>query len=164
MKKIVPSKMAAAKASGALGLSRSRGVFYIQSVDQALSEAAKSGVEFASQVFGVTLDYSEASIEKVEGILSKLHDAAPKAVPRPKEFHKIGFVFGGYIAEVIKRHFGGRWKMECSLYPGQKILTFETSSFDLWPQMKVEKRVENGPEDNVWFYYQSLRVKLQEKT
>jgi hypothetical protein len=136
----------------------------IQSVDQALSEAARSGVEFASQVFGVTLDYSEASIEKVESILSKIYDAAPKTASKPEEFQKIGFVFGGYIGEVIKRHFGGRWKMETSLYPGQKILTFEISGRDLWPQMKVGKRLENGPEDNVWFYYQFLREQFQKKT
>lgn len=135
-----------------------------QSVDQALTEAAKSAVNFARQLFGVTLDYSEASIEKVEGILSKLHDAMPKRPSPPKEVEKVGFIFGGYIAEVIKRHFGGRWKMETSLYPGKKILTFEAASGDLWPQMKVVKRLENGESDNVWIYYQFLREQFQKKT
>ncbi|MFZ1072197.1 MAG: hypothetical protein WAO21_02060 [Verrucomicrobiia bacterium] len=145
----------------------------IQSVDQALSEAAKSGVEYASQTFGVTLDYSEASIEEVEGILSKIYDSIPrgflskltKKAPTPKELDRIGFMFGGYIAEVIKRHFGGRWKMESSLHPGQKVLTFEaTGGGELWPQIKVGKRLQNGPEDNVWHYYQALRERFQKKT
>jgi hypothetical protein len=145
----------------------------IQSVDQALSEAAQSGVEYASQTFGVTLDYSEASIQQVEGILSRIYDSIPrgflakltKKAPTPKDLERIGFMFGGYIGEVIKRHFGGRWKMESSLYQGQKVLTFElVGGGELWPQMKVGKRLQNGPEDNVWHYYQVLRQRFQEQT
>lgn len=31
---------------------------------------------------------------------------------------------------------------------------------EIWPQIKVEKRLRNGPEDNVWHYFQLTVQKL----
>jgi hypothetical protein len=69
-------------------------------------------------------------------------------------------MFGAYIGEVIKRKWGGRWKLKSKMYGDQKVLTFETGDHDLWPHFKVGKRLTSGPEDNVWHYFQILRKEL----
>ena len=145
-----------------------------ESVNETMSEAANSCVEYARQSFGITLDYSDASIEKVESMLSRIYLTIPrgfwskitkKAPPPPKKLEQISLMFGGYIAEVIKRQFGGTWKMESALYPGQTLLTFQAGAGgDMWPHLKVGMRLENGPVDSVWSYYRFLRGKFENKT
>jgi hypothetical protein len=141
----------------------------ITSLDEAMSSAAQSGVEFVQQHFGLKLDRSEASIEIVESVLGKIYDSIPKGFfarlikksPSPQELERIGMMMGGYIAEVIKGRWGGKWKTESSVFPGQQVLTFETAGIDMWPQFKVGKRLTNGPEDSVWHYFQVFRKQLQ---
>jgi len=131
----------------------------INSLDQAMSAAAESAVEQAAS-FGYTLDYSETSIRSVEVILAALHDSIGRDSPPEKEIDRMATMFGAYIGEVIKRKWGGKWKLESAMHPNQKVLTFETGTIDLWPQFKVGKRLTNGPEDNVWHYFQILRKDL----
>jgi uncharacterized protein (DUF302 family) len=130
--------------------------------------AAAAGVEYAQKNFGVTLDYSETSIHRVEDILAKIHAGAPKSLfgrltstaPAPKERERLAMMLGAYLAEVIKRLAGGHWKMESTAFPGQQVLTFETEGGELWPHIKAGKRMTNGSGDNVWDYYQVLREKF----
>jgi hypothetical protein len=144
----------------------------IQSLDELMRNQAQVAVEFSAQVFGVTLDYSEASIEQVEKILGKLYDSIPKETsdsivkksPTPQEIlNKVSMAMGGYIGEVLKRQWGGKWKQNSPLKPDQKLLTLETVGIDVWPHMKVEKRLTNGPEDNVWFYFRALKDHIQKR-
>lgn len=68
----------------------------------------------------------------------------------------MSYTFGAYIAEVIKRNLGGAWSNESELHPGQEIPTFHIGDTrgDIWPQVKVEKRLRHGSEDNVWHCFQ----------
>lgn len=124
---------------------------------------------------GVTLDYSPESIELVEQRLGKLHDAfaaignepsGKLAPPSDYEFRLMSLTYGAYIAEVLKRKHGGTWSYQSSLYRGREILTFHAGAperMEIWPQIKVEKRLRNGPEDNVWHYFQLTLQKLATK-
>lgn len=58
--------------------------------------------------------------------------------------------------------FRGTWSNESALHPGHDIPTFHVGvdRMEIWPQMKVEKRLRNGPEDNVWHYFQLTVQKL----
>jgi hypothetical protein len=131
----------------------------INSLEQAMSAAAESAVEQAA-AFGYALDYSETSIRSVEVILEGLHDSIGRDSPPENEIERMATMFGAYIGEVIKRKWGGRWKLESKMYGDQKVLTFETGDHELWPHFKVGKRLTNGPEDNVWHYFQILRKEL----
>ncbi|SEF33156.1 hypothetical protein ABL840_35185 [Variovorax sp. NFACC27] len=124
---------------------------------------------------GVTLDYSPESIELVEQRLGKLHDAFRKlqdepsgklASPSDYEIRLMSLTYGAYIAEVLKRKHGeGTWSYESRLYAGQEVPTFHVGAnrIEMWPQIKVEKRLRNGPEDNVWHYFQLPLQKLGAK-
>jgi hypothetical protein len=144
----------------------------IQSLDELMRDQAQFAVEYSAQVFGVTLDYSEASIEQVEKMLGKLYDAIPKGTgdsivkksPTPQEIlNKVSMSVGGYIGEVMKRQWGGKWKQNSPLRPDQELLTLEIVGIDVWPHMKVGKRLTNGPEDDVWFYFRALKDHIQKR-
>jgi hypothetical protein len=129
---------------------------------------ALDAVDYAREKFQVELDFSEASIQQVEKILGQLHESLPKGLmskllkkqPSEQEMDALTKMFGGYIAGVMQRLYGGDWKAESQAFPGQEVLTFEVKGRDLWPQFKVGKRIMNGAEDNVWHYYQVVKVKF----
>jgi hypothetical protein len=134
-----------------------------KTMDEAMAATAECAVRMAADA-GIRLDYSNASIEAVEQQLAGLHDqlqasrADPIGNPLPseREFQAMCFYFGTYIAEVIRRTYGGTWSDQSALHPGHAIPTFHVGAnrMEIWPQMKVEKRLRNGPEDNVWHYFQ----------
>jgi hypothetical protein len=112
----------------------------IRSVDDALTAAGVSAVKLAADS-GVTLDYSTESVQVVEGQLSALHKSLSRSVP-DSEVRRMSLMFGGYIAAVIKREHGGTWTTESKVNPGQP--TFHVKGLELWPQVKVEKRLRGG--------------------
>ena len=77
----------------------------------------------------------------------------------------MSYTFGAYIAEVLKRKYGGTWSNESKLHPGQKIQTFHIggNGGEIWPQIKVEKRLRDGEEDNTWHYFQMLAQRLEQR-
>ena len=128
---------------------------------------AEDGVEYAQQTFGVTLDYSEQSVHVVEDILAELHEAA-----KPKGFiakllkqgvseeitDQLGKMLGGYVGEVMRKEWGGEWTLETNAFPGEQVITLQLATGeDVWPHFKVGKRILNGPEDDVWSYFQRLK-------
>jgi len=145
------------------------GTSAFKSMDEAMAATAECAVRMAAEA-GIKLDYSNASIEAVEQQLAGFHDQLqasridPKGNPLPseREFQTLCFYFGTYIAEVLKRTYGGTWSNESALHPGHDIPTFHVGvdRMEIWPQMKVEKRLRNGPEDNVWHYFQLTVQKL----
>jgi hypothetical protein len=135
-----------------------------------MTAGAARAVELAANA-RITLDYSLESIRVVEQQLAGLHDKIPKGFlarlkgkgPSNSEIHLMSMTFGAYIAEVFKRHFGGHWSEENTMQPGTKVPTFHLAANggEIWPQIKVAKRLRNGPEDNVWHYAQVVIEKLQ---
>ena len=124
-----------------------------------MSGGAASAVEFAADA-GIKLDYSLASIKVVEQQLAGLHSQIPAKSPSAQEIRRMSLMFGAYMGEVLKRNYGGSWSKKSALHPGQDILTFHVRGKEVWPHIKAEKRIIDGPEDNVWFYFQTLLKEL----
>jgi hypothetical protein len=111
-------------------------------------------VELAQQVSGVHLDYSVASLERVEAIL---HSFATGGV-EIEQIKATLFGFGCYVGEVFVRHAGATWK---ELPPDDKSLPLLG-----WPLVvalpdgsisnpigKVFKRMEYGEGENLPYFY-----------
>ncbi len=137
-------------------------------VDDVMKVYALDAIDFAKQNFNIDLDYSENSVKSVETILSNLHDAVPKGFiakltqksPSHQQIDQIAKMFGGYIGEIIKKIWGGKWKLESKAFPGQQVITLELKDgADIWPHFKCGKRLTNGPADNVWHYLHFLKDK-----
>ncbi|MGJ7534598.1 MULTISPECIES: hypothetical protein [unclassified Variovorax] len=143
-----------------------------KTMDEAMTAGAARAVELAAAA-GIKLDYSPESVEVVERQLGGLHDTLQKSVQNPvgmappsdREIVVMSFTFGAYIAEVLKRKYGGTWSNQSALYPGREIPTFHVGAnrMEMWPQIKVQKRLQNGAEDNVWHYFQVSVKTLESK-
>jgi hypothetical protein len=122
------------------------------------SAYALDAVDHAKSSANVELDFSEASVDHVEAILTELHDALPKGFiarlfgrgPSNDDILTMSKMYGSYVGEVLRRTHGGEW----ALIDGQVTLTHGEGR--IWPIAKVFKRITNGSEDNVAVYYKVL--------
>jgi len=110
------------------------------SVAEMMSAYAQDAVEYAQRSFDIFLDYSEASVQQVETVMAKLFETMPKGTlgklftkgPSQHEFEQITKMFGGYLGEVTRRAWGGRWKLESAAFPGQQVITFEIAGVGMF--------------------------------
>ena len=116
---------------------------------------ALDAVDLATRNFGVTLDWSEASVREVEQMLGRLHDEMASAQPPEDAVWTFAKAFGSYVGEVLRRHHGGVWGMVSM--DGQSFPGLQQAGGSLcWPLGRAHKRLTNGPDDNVWHYYNVL--------
>jgi len=122
---------------------------------------ALDAVDDALRNMNVKLDWSEASIARVELILDELHRSARVQKPPPKGVETVAKVFGSYIGEVFIQHHGGSWGL-ISL-GGQPLPGIRAAKHGhrFWPWVRTLKRLSDGPEENVLHYYLHLTGRLQ---
>lgn len=129
-------------------------------LNDVMAAYAGDAVNFARQKFQVTLDYSVESIGPVEEIAKQLY--SPKAQgllgklfnakPSPQDLEQTCKMLGGYIGEVYRRQKGGEWAMNDKF----KVVGICRGTSWIFPPAKVQKRLINGDEDNLQFYFQFL--------
>jgi hypothetical protein len=108
-------------------------------------EAAKRG----QREYGVNLDFSPESIERLEEILGKIHDAHLKTPLSEKELSLLSLRWGAYIGESLKRVRPGKWERDSKeLGAGRMPLVYATGE-QAFPYSWVYKRIADGPFDNV---------------
>ncbi len=125
---------------------------------------AQDAVDHAKASSGITLDYSPESVRGVEAVLDKLYLAMPRGLlgrlfgkgPSSETIVNVSKMYGGYIGEVVRRAAGGEWVFDTEVVPGQNTICLRKGESRVFPPGKVHKRLTNGSEDNVWFYYQVL--------
>jgi hypothetical protein len=96
------------------------------------------------------------AFKEVETILNRLHESIINAKPSQDHIYQFAKIFGSYIGEVIRRNHGARWGMVSigsDRLPGMQT---ERKKAEFWPWGKVQNRITNGAEDNVWHYFQTI--------
>lgn len=127
--------------------------------DPKIAEAASAysldALDLATENFGITLDWSDESIRRVEDMLGQLHVGVPLAKP-PKDLDwTFAKAFGSYVGEVLRRNHGGEWgvvQLEGQTFPGVQ----QPGGRLCWPWGRAYNRIVDGPENNMWHYYQLL--------
>jgi hypothetical protein len=122
---------------------------------------ALDAVDLAARNFGVTLDWSEASVRQVEQMLGRLHAELTSARPPEDAVWTFAKAFGSYVGEVLRRHHEGEWgmvSMEGQSFPGLQLAGGPLC----WPWGKAYKRLTDGPGDNLWHYYSVLAQRSAE--
>lgn len=72
------------------------------------------------------------------------------AAPAEEEFEALVAGLGAYLGELLVRHAGGRWTYD----PEQKMAAVELpTGFRGFPHHKVAKRLELGPEHDLFEFY-----------
>ena len=127
-----------------------------KNISQITEAYALDAIDVARNNFGVILDWSEKSIKDIESILDLLHQKNLENPPPEEMILKFSKVFGSYVGEIYRRNHGGKWgvvTMDGESFPG---LQGEDRKQIIWPWGKVNNRIKNGSEDNVWDYYQLI--------
>lgn len=130
-----------------------------ESIAQMMQASAAKAVESASERFGFALDYSEATLEPLETIVTNV--AAGLADGEDK--NKIEYetkLWGSYYGEVIRQRWQGVWDL--STYPGSAVTVpaILIQGAQLFPLVKVYRRITMGDAENLWLYYQKIRERL----
>lgn len=134
------------------------------SIGDMMAAYAEDAVDHARSASGATLDYSSESIRKVEDVLAILYAVLPKSFfgrlfgrgPSAEDVSTMSKMYGGYIGEVLRRMGRGEWVLDPEIVPGQQTISLRKGEARIFPPAKVQKRLTNGADDNVWVYLQVL--------
>jgi hypothetical protein len=122
---------------------------------------AEGAVRDASSNYGITLDFSPDSVERVEEILARLAPYRPgfwkRLTGRSVEMQTKAY--GYYVGEVVRRNLGGEWAVVGPFgQPAGMALT--KGDCTVWPLAKVMKRLSGEDGENVWDYFRILRSEM----
>jgi hypothetical protein len=129
-------------------------------INAMMTAYAEDAVEFARDNFGISLDYSPSSMERIEFIADKLMRSRPRGFlgklvgsgPSDAEIELLCKMFGGYVGEVYRRVKGGDW----GINPAFQALGVQRGDAWIFPPAKVHMRLTNGTEDNLLSYFTVL--------
>ena len=132
-----------------------------------MQDYAEQAVRLARQLH-IELDYSEASLQQVDGLLDRWHkqrqagqyDAALDGQTQENSVDEMSRIWGGYLGEVVRRRFGGEWTIENYPAGDFPIVALNVNGARLFPAMKIHKRLTNGAVDNLLPFYQNVRARL----
>jgi hypothetical protein len=97
---------------------------------------AQDAVEHARKHHAIELDYSEESIETLEGLIAKM---SAQDLPAEKQ-DLYAKMWGGYFGEIIRRQHGGTWSQRQT--GGEYLLTAKGTQ--IAPVRKVHEGLAKG--------------------
>ncbi len=117
-------------------------------------QLAELAVSVTRNVAGIELDYSPASLNNVDSLISGFHAEGLTA----EAMNETICLFGCYLGEVIIRNHGGAWKVARETgfkdIAAGDLLVLETPNKAVWnPIGKAFKLLENGMEDSLVFLF-----------
>jgi hypothetical protein len=119
------------------------------------AEIAAMAVPVVEQNYGVTLDYSPASLKELDTIVDDL-----RRDQRFEALQTLLFSMGCYVGEVLVRHAGGRWRSTEELGMGKvassPVAIEMPDGRGCNPVGRVYKRFQKGRDDGLAVFYQSM--------
>jgi len=116
---------------------------------------ALDAVDFARANFEQHLDWTDQSIQVLESILDRFNREIEQAKPSDQEIMGFAKMFGSYLGEVFRKNHGATWGVidhDGDTFPGLR----SSSGSLFWPWGRAARRMREGPDENVWHYYQVL--------
>ncbi len=115
----------------------------VQDIRAAADECAKR----FKDVFDINLDFSEASLQNLDKLISEMGEA-------PANMNLVVTDLGSYLGEMLVRNLHGRWVIYERLFNSAVAFGEETT---FYPFHKVYKRLTAGPEESLWYFYRSAQ-------
>jgi hypothetical protein len=114
---------------------------------------AQNAVNAVRQIEGFELDYTPASVDRVDELVLKFHS---ERIP-PEQVGWVVFSLGCYVGEVMVRHEGGRWAMPEELDVPKDafsdMLVSLPNQVSCNPIGKAFKRYEQGEGESLAYFY-----------
>ena len=137
-------------------------------LDETMRGYAEKAVAEAREGFAITLDFSPASVARVEEMAAAIHarrqrrlhadehgDPSPDWGPSEEaDYPQLALALGAYIGEVIRRRWGGAWEN-----PGQGA-RLRVGGEDLNPCGLAYFRITQS-HDNLREYFERVTKKLE---
>jgi hypothetical protein len=125
----------------------------VEALKPILIACAKKVVKAAAPT--VKLDFSPQSIRDIENVLSGIHDEYLNSGD-DTGLNGIALEFAAYIVEVMKRNYGPvKWDRDGSEF-GLDSFPLLWRGRLLFPYAWCQKRIFDGPDDNVWIKFKLL--------
>lgn len=107
-------------------------------LSEQMAADALDAMKLSRKFFVVELDYSLASLEKLEEMFDQWRYALPGG-DTPENVEKLVRVWGAYAGEVVRRSSGGEWVSD----PGEhgKQLALRTATGDINPHDLIHRRL-----------------------
>ncbi len=126
---------------------------------QDMTGNAERIVEAYNEALGGTLDLSVNSLKVLDELLEQFHQNKDEV--DEEMMSDLIVQVGGYIFEVARRNFGGKYYWyeplnQPILVTGQPKFEISIIAFD-----KVKMRLENGKEDNIPFYFKGYEERVK---
>jgi hypothetical protein len=132
-----------------------------------MRQCSADAVRLAEEKFQITLDGSHDSIRDLERLLEIQHRAIPKGIfkyfrkaPREDAIARFGYLWGGYLGEVLRGRWGGQWEM-----PDDGVMAglpcMRIGGILLTPVGRVGKRLTYGKAEDVWAYALALQAQME---
>ena len=128
---------------------------FVGELGELQKELAELALRIGKENYNIKLDYSHDSIKKVESILSDIHKEYVNS-GETEGLTGIALEFGSYIAAVVQKHTQkGEMKRD---HPeiGENTFPFYWNEEVLFTYGWCEKRILDGPGDDVWSKYRVL--------
>jgi len=119
--------------------------------DSPFSKAAKACIEITKNSFNETLDYDVKSIKKLDSIIE---DGWGRN--KPVMMDNVVSMFGSFLGESIIKLHGGKWESVKGIGWAVNI-----SGLKIFPFNKVKKRIRDGKEDSITFFYDATLATLE---
>jgi hypothetical protein len=135
-------------------------------IAQVMQANADHAVRHAHDHFKWDLDFSPASLERVDKIIDVLHVELPKsflakALKRAainEEVWTAAKMWGAYVGETVRRQWGGRWKTTPTI-DGHADVFLETPLGKFRPVDRVRDRLVEGSGDGMMAMYAELLMR-----
>jgi hypothetical protein len=129
---------------------------------EAPSRLAGVAVQMAALAHQIELDYSPASLDKVESLIlgAKADVEAGAGASADESLHQMLLVFGCYVGEVLVRHLDFSWDAASPAERGLSGITFglRGPNGGFWnPIGRLYRLAANGAEDSIAAMYQMAR-------
>lgn len=109
---------------------------------------------------GISLDYTQESLERVDLLLHKIagdNVLTPRTPEETSQLWALAKIYGGYLGEVVIRNIGGAWELQDNP-DGSARVVLVCEGVRMFPPDKVYKRLTEDLFSNVSGYCRALRA------
>ena len=109
---------------------------------------------------GISLDYTEESLERVDLLLRKIAGDTVLTLRTPEEASQLwalAKIYGGYLGEVVIRNMGGAWELQDNP-DGSARVVLQCEGTTMFPPDKIYKRLTEDLFSNLSGYCRALRA------